>query len=416
MPDKSKFGGVPVDEPAGGSKFGGVPVAEESNDHAVRDALKSEGFLDSAWAAIKSPITFVHSLYSGDYGSETQSQIKRAQELEKSGTPEQRREFAKEVLLKNIPFASTIYKAVNGNLEGAVGDVAGLAVLGGATKAAGKAIPAVAEIPGKVRAIAQDPLVRTQAGKLPGVSSVKKVVDFGKAAKQAVDIYQGKPIHPEIPVRPQPVGDAYANPTPPADPYAPKNLINREAPTITPQTVQEVPISAPQPAQVQSVAPTGSLPLPNVQGGGGPRRIAMPVSPEPNPPTSQIPPSIEGPKSAVRLTPREIAEQLQAEMIKNGTIPENGVIPGATPEFQAATYEALARASKVDALAKALHENGISYADARNMGLKEWELLSRATGERMPSQTSVEHILGTLKKLEKPAAPKAPLKVNRRKK
>ena len=120
-----------------------VPKSEiPADDHNVRQHLKDEGFLESAWKVIKSPVALLQSLASGDYAKEGTADYARMQELQKSGTPEQKRAFAKEIILKNIPGASTVYKATHGNLPGAAGDVLGAGVLGGIAKA-----PEIAESP-----------------------------------------------------------------------------------------------------------------------------------------------------------------------------------------------------------------------------------------------------------------------------
>jgi hypothetical protein len=91
----------------------------------TRDQLKSEGFLDSAWNALKSFPALVHSMATGDYQKAAQADRDTASQLQASGTPEQKREFAKDYLLRNIPFASSVYKAAQGNLGGAAGDIVG---------------------------------------------------------------------------------------------------------------------------------------------------------------------------------------------------------------------------------------------------------------------------------------------------
>src|SRR5215831_9387570 len=103
----------------------------------ITDALKNESFLDSAWNAVKSIVTAPKSILTGEYQQLTHQQLQQQAQLAKSGTPEQKRAWARDVLLQNIPFASTVYKALYGNLPGAAGDIAGFAALG--------AIPTVVE-------------------------------------------------------------------------------------------------------------------------------------------------------------------------------------------------------------------------------------------------------------------------------
>lgn len=107
---------------------------------SIGEQLKSQGFLDSAWSAIKGQLSTIKDVFTGEYTHQTAEQIRQFHELEKNGTPEQKREFAKRVIFSNIPFASTVYKATQGNIAGAAGDVVGMAAL----PVAAKVIPATA--------------------------------------------------------------------------------------------------------------------------------------------------------------------------------------------------------------------------------------------------------------------------------
>ena len=127
-------------------------------DREVRDHLKDEGFLDSVWNVVKSPVSIAGSLFNGDFGRETLAQRQRMEELQKSGTPEQKRQFAKEIILKNVPGASTAYKVEQGNIPGALGDVTGMAALG----LAPKIVEAAGDIP--VGRIAKATVEGTKAG------------------------------------------------------------------------------------------------------------------------------------------------------------------------------------------------------------------------------------------------------------
>jgi hypothetical protein len=98
---------------------------QQQQPATTRDQLKDEGFLDSAWNALKSFPALVHSMATGDYQKAAQADRDRAHQLETSGTPEERRAFAKDYLLRNMPFASTVYKAAQGNVGGATGDIVG---------------------------------------------------------------------------------------------------------------------------------------------------------------------------------------------------------------------------------------------------------------------------------------------------
>lgn len=91
----------------------------------TREQLMSEGFLDSAWKALKAIPSTLIGMANGDAARAHQADSKAVEQLDKNGTPDQKREWAKDYLLRNIPLASTIYKAANGNVGGAAGDVVG---------------------------------------------------------------------------------------------------------------------------------------------------------------------------------------------------------------------------------------------------------------------------------------------------
>src|ERR1035437_1807570 len=109
-----------------------------SAEHAAtyRETLGNQGFLDSAWQMIKSPFSVVSSVLSGQEAESHNADIQRVKELQQNGTDDQKREFAKDYLLRAIPGASTIYKAAQGNIPGALGDIAGVVTLGAIAKGA----------------------------------------------------------------------------------------------------------------------------------------------------------------------------------------------------------------------------------------------------------------------------------------
>lgn len=131
-----QFGGV--SQPPANAPSGPIDYAALAKEHGatgytpaptLMDHLKDEGFLDSAWGALKGTIGTIKDMFTGEYNHRANEMIRRYHELEKSGTPEERRQFAKEGLLQSIPFASTAYKLSQGNVTGAAGDLAGMAAL-----------------------------------------------------------------------------------------------------------------------------------------------------------------------------------------------------------------------------------------------------------------------------------------------
>jgi len=119
----------------------------------VRQYLQHEGFLESAWNSLKSAPAFVANYLSGKDRKLAKQQHEYMEYLEKNGTPQQKRDFAKQMIVQDIPFASTLYKAYKGNYAGAAGDVAGLAPYAlldeGVRSGVGKVAKAVGpELPG----------------------------------------------------------------------------------------------------------------------------------------------------------------------------------------------------------------------------------------------------------------------------
>jgi hypothetical protein len=217
----------------------------EHPDRSVRDHLKDEGFLDSVWNVVKSPVSIVQSLLSGEYAKEGTAQRKRADELQQSGTPEQKRQFAKEIILQNIPGASTVYKATHGNVAGAAGDVAGMVVLGGLIKGVQK----TADAGGTIRRVVTDPeVVKTTRAAIP--EKYRKVWNTAEAVKNRIAAERAGP--PE-----QPRGGHFqyepAEATPPADAQQPRG-------GHFPYQPAEAPPPAPAPAAPPEPAPAAARP------------------------------------------------------------------------------------------------------------------------------------------------------------
>ncbi len=124
-------------------------------------------------------------------------------------------------------------------------------------------------------------------------------------------------------------------------------------------------------------------------------------------------------KATIKPKVQSIAEQLRDAMNESGTAPTEG------PEaISGKAYEADARSSKAEVVAKALHENGISYSDARNlMEVGQWKQLFKDLGQTEPGASSgnpaatIEQTLVKLKKLydaDKPAEAPKPRNIRRR--
>ncbi len=137
-----------------------------------------------------------------------------------------------------------------------------------------------------------------------------------------------------------------------------------------------------------------------------------------------VPPELEGKvepitKANIRPKVQSIAEQLRDSMAESGSLPTE------TPEgISGKAYEADARGTKAEVVAKALHENGISYKDASSlMEVSDWKKLFTDLGQKEPGASTgdpsptIQHTLLKLKKLydaEKPAATPKP-NIRRRK-
>lgn len=70
------------------------------------------------------------------------------------------------------------------------------------------------------------------------------------------------------------------------------------------------------------------------------------------------------------------------------------------PEVAGAVYEAAGRADKATKLAQALHQGGISHADAVTMDPAHWQAVSKALGINPPSKESIGEALFRLQRLE----------------
>jgi len=117
---------------------------------AFRSELENQGFLSSAWSALKSVPEMFGSLFTGTIGAQATQDRQRFQAIEQKGSyaqasPEDRA-WVQDYLMRQLPFATTAYKALHGNVAGAAGDVVGQLpyMLLGSGAARGKAAEGVA--------------------------------------------------------------------------------------------------------------------------------------------------------------------------------------------------------------------------------------------------------------------------------
>lgn len=155
------------------------------------ESLKNEGFLPSAINSFIAPFHAVKEMFTPHTKAERMAQVDRALAVaEKSinGTPEEKK-IAHDQLLAAIPLGSTIYKAKEGNVGGALGDLTGAALLGGAAKLAGT--PAVA---GGVKAAARE-AVSTIPIRSHGIQvNVPTVLPSGMAGASAARLVGANPL------------------------------------------------------------------------------------------------------------------------------------------------------------------------------------------------------------------------------
>ncbi len=155
------------------------------------EGLKSEGFLESAWNAIKSPIGAAKEMLTPRSRAEKEAQVQKALNwadrfvaAHQNGTDAEKKAVNDEALV-SLPFGSTVYKAKEGNYAGAAGDVAGLAALGGVAKAAGNPV-----VQGAVKGAAKS-AVEIQPMTLRGVTVPVPTVGASAAGGGAVTSMMG---------------------------------------------------------------------------------------------------------------------------------------------------------------------------------------------------------------------------------
>lgn len=173
------------------------------------------------------------------------------------------------------------------------------------------------------------------------------------------------------------------------------------------------------------------------------REIAAKGSTSPAPQPASVPPAIapQVPATPVAQPAQgSVAEQLRDELLRGG-MPQENALPGGPPpgpaaavtpegkialrdamrgqptgapqaiakanyagdqhpEVAGAVYEAAGRADKATKLAAALHQGGISHADAVTMDSAHWQAVSRALGINPPGKESIGEALFRLQRLE----------------
>jgi hypothetical protein len=120
--------------------------------------------------------------------------------------------------------------------------------------------------------------------------------------------------------------------------------------------------------------------------------------------TSRQPEPIHSPATRVDTPP-----EVRASQAANGVV----TIPSGSAARNAAAGPAIeqqARNAKVQALAKVLHEHGITPEDARQIEGGQWKALAQAIGINAPSGTSIAQTIGELRRMEQAANPPAVMK------
>lgn len=366
----------------------------------LQDHLKNEGFLDSAWAALKGTVGGIKDMFTGEYSHQTGEMIRKYHELEKNGTPEERRQFAKEGLLQSIPFASTAYKMLNGNIGGGAGDLLGMAAL----PIAAEALPAAAGAAKTAARVVTDPEVIRKGVKI--LPKGGAVLDFADALKNAAN--------PPVPEVPPPAA------APPAQPAPPSGFIpNPTSSTLDPGSTVPMPKpGTPMSRTIDAVRKENAAAMARLQAERAAREAAAKIPPEviqeltrDSAPAAEVganPPEVapDAPKAmAAAAGTSSLAEQLKAMMQESGTLPKEEPVPFKPPEFSAETRIASARAARVIQFRDAIQKAEIPYEDAKAMGEEDWGAVAKHLGIEPPSKATVSQTLFELRKLE-PEAPK----------
>ncbi len=193
------------------------------------------------------------------------------------------------------------------------------------------------------------------------------------------------------------------------------------APTAPPTPINETPRARTAYSSNAPIRPPLADPAPPIPEQPAPQARTGPIRPPlagDVPPPTQVEAEIQSTtpspkvepitKSNIRPKVQSIAEQLRDSMAESGSLPTE-----APAEIPGKVYEADARSSKAEVVAKALKDGGISYQDARGlMEVADWKKLFKDLGQKEPGASSgdpsatINQTLVKLKKLydaEKPA-------------
>ena len=400
---------------------GGPPTPAGSSP--LREQLKGEGFWDSAWQSLKSPFSFVQSLLGGDVKTENIAENKQFQQLQKNGTPEQRREFAKDYLLKHIPFASTGYKAVQGNLAGAAGDIAGMlpyAAMGKAPEIArtvgDSAFGAGAKgfATGAAKAAAS-PKTLMGAGGAELLGNSLNIPHAGAIVEGARAIYGGvKGARAALDARVARASALAAKATAEAAKAAPipKALLGTgdiipPAPADT-SFVRSVPAEYPPPRQL-GPGPTITPPPPDAS---FVRSVPAEYPAVERPPVGSAAPQAAPPPPEAPATPTRLSlPQAEAAMArKTPATPESprsqfdSAGERKSPQLRAEEIKAMNRIAKTGRFVDAMQGGGLRVADVMRMDEGHWQTLADGLGEKIPSPETRAEILKALRKSQPPAS------------
>lgn len=420
-----------------------TPKAAAGGDPGL-DSLKSQGFLSSMWNALISPVMAGNEMLTVHTHAEKLAQMNRAIEIADKyihGTPEEKAQ-ARDQMLTAIPGGSTVYKAKEGNYTGAAGDVAGLALLGGAAKMAGPALegsrlagavvtdPAVlkagrAMLPAKAKAVldaaqaVKNRVVAERAGPAPASFTEPPVNAWDAGATEGAPVSAPVTETPGMALARESGGTPWADLSPAdqsmlehaaksranvaAQPAAQRMGPPEVATPATEPSVQNDPRTAAEilrddmaaqranesPPEAPPSPPIGAHKVnPPVNGRGAPLNPPMRQSVEAAPvtaaaaePSAQTGPSGVPEPTALADLMRDVPDAMRKSIADaNYRAVKEG---GAAPETAGPTYEAANRAIKVSAVAKALIDNGVTYSDLAQLKPAELQSyidqLSRAT-------------------------------------
>jgi len=164
-------------------------MAQRSDVPDPGKQLRNEGFVESAWNMITSPLSVVkdalmpHSL--AERRKFAEATVNRVADVMQSGTPEQKQALKDEMLMHFPLFGSTAYKVKEGNIAGAAGDIAGMAALAGLAKGTATAADVVPATVARVKAVAVLPEVRAAAKQVTGIGQAYKIADALEAIRKS---------------------------------------------------------------------------------------------------------------------------------------------------------------------------------------------------------------------------------------